>query len=64
MASKLAALEALPGFTQQQAQAAVAAIPSLLNLKPDKLKNRWQLLQEVRPATRFACTGLLLLAAD
>jgi hypothetical protein len=47
LAAKAAALRALPGLQPAQAAAAYTALPSLLNLDPDKLQVRWQQLQQV-----------------
>lgn len=47
LASKAAALRALPGMQPGHADAMAAALPSLLNLRPEKLQDRWQQLQQV-----------------
>lgn len=49
LASKAAALRALPGLQPDQAAAAIAALPSLLNLDSQKLRDKWQRLQQVGP---------------
>lgn len=52
LAAKAAALRALPGLQPEQAAAAMAAMPSLLNLDPARLQDRWQRLQQVRQRQR------------
>lgn len=47
LAHKAAAFKALPGLNPQHAQEAISRMPSLLNLDPNRLKRRWQWLQEV-----------------
>jgi hypothetical protein len=47
LAAKAAALRALPGLQPAQAAAAMTVLPSLLNLDPNKLRVRWQQLQQV-----------------
>lgn len=46
LAHKAAAFKALPGLNPQHAQEAISRMPSLLNLDPNRLKRRWQWLQE------------------
>lgn len=47
LAAKAAALRVLPGLQPERAAAVMTALPSLLNLDPNKLKDRWQQLQQV-----------------
>jgi hypothetical protein len=48
LAAKASALKALPGLQAGQAAAMMAAMPSLLNLDPQRVASRWQRLQQVR----------------
>lgn len=57
LAVKAAALRELPGMRPGQAAAAIAALPSLLNLDPGKLRDRWQRLQQVRLDGCLVCGG-------
>jgi hypothetical protein len=57
LAAKAAALRALPGLQPEQAAAAMAAMPSLLNLNPARLQDRWQRLQQVRQQQQARVKG-------
>ena len=61
LAAKAAALRALPGLRREQAAAAMASLPSLLNLDSQKLRDRWQRLQQVgAPARALAAEQFVL----
>jgi hypothetical protein len=44
---RIAALQALPSWGKQRTADVVLAFPALLNLQPEVLRERWQLLQQV-----------------
>lgn len=58
LAAKAAALRALPGLRPEQAAAAIASLPSLLNLDSQKLRDRWQRLQQVGAPARALAADL------
>lgn len=56
LASKAAALRALPGLQPDEVAAAIASLPSLLNLDSERLRSKWVRLQQVRASIQlYAC---------